>query len=93
MDFVIRIGTYFLIAGLCGLADQGINGTSGASFLLCVAAGVLGCAVGPWAAHLVGLPPMYVPIGPTQLDIVWVLAGGIILATVSSMVSRRGRYK
>ena len=93
MDFVVRLGIYFLIAGLCGLAEQGINGTSGASFLLCVAAGVLGCAIGPWAAHQVGLPPMYVQIWLTQLDIVWVLAGGVILATISSMVSRRGRYK
>jgi len=93
MDFVVRLGIYFFIAGLCGLADQGINGTSAASFLLCFAAGVLGCAVGPWAAHQVGLPQLWVQIGPTQLDIVWVLVGGIIFSTISSMISRQGRYK
>jgi uncharacterized membrane protein YeaQ/YmgE (transglycosylase-associated protein family) len=93
MSFVIQLGIYFVIAGLCGLADQAINGTSGASFLLCVAAGVLGCALGPWAAHQIGLPQMWVQIGPTQLDIVWVLVGGILLATLSSIFARQGRYK
>ena len=89
MDIFITIFTLVLLGAIYGAIDQGLNGTSAASFLLCMVAGVLGGALGPWLANRFGLPHMWVPIGSSQISIVWVIVGGAIFAAVGSIIIRR----
>ena len=80
----------FAIAGVCGAVGSAIAGYSHTGCLGAIALGFIGALLGPWLAHLLGLPElMMVHIGATRFPIIWAVIGSSLFSALVHLFRRR----
>jgi uncharacterized membrane protein YeaQ/YmgE (transglycosylase-associated protein family) len=67
---LLEILILLLIAGICGSMGQAIVGASRGGFLVAIAVGFVGAAIGIWLARLLALPELLaVDVGGTAFPL------------------------
>ncbi len=83
---------FILIAGICGAIGRALAGGTRGGLVVSVALGFIGAMLGPWIAHLLGLPePLTIQIGGEPFPILWSIIGAALFVAIIHFISRRGR--
>jgi uncharacterized membrane protein YeaQ/YmgE (transglycosylase-associated protein family) len=79
-----------IIAGICGAIGRAIGGGTGGGFLVSIAVGFVGALLGPWLAHLLHLPELFViTVDNHPFPVIWSIVGASIFVALMHLLSGR----
>ncbi len=90
---LLQLLILLVIAGICGALAELILGRrlGSGSLIITVILGVIGAYFGSWLSSSLRLPGYAVEVGTMRMDLVWSLAGTLLVLALLSIV-REGRF-